>query len=85
MGLNKGWLVVVLAAGSLGGCGMFGGGSTCSGWSIKTPTGTTCSSALPPAPVMHDTAVPAPAAASTPGGTATPPQAKGAASTSTGH
>jgi hypothetical protein len=71
MVLNKGWLVVVLAAGSLGGCGMFGGGHSCSGWSVKTPTGTTCSSALPPAP--------APAAATTPDATAAAPPAKGTA------
>ena len=52
---TKKWLVVVLAAGSLGGCGMFGGGSACSGWSVKaaTPSGSACSPTLPPDSVTH--------------------------------
>jgi hypothetical protein len=81
--LNKGWLVVVLAAGSLGGCGMFGGGSSCAGWTIKasTPTGTTCSSALPPSAVKHDASSQTPA----PAVTSAPPPAPGAASTTAGH
>ncbi len=77
--LNKGWLAVVLAAGSLGGCGMFGGGSTCAGWTVKasTPTGTACSTALPPSAVTHDASSQTPAAAA-------PTPAPGAASTAAG-